>query len=185
MTQMQISATETGTLRVFHIDLPAQAIHRFTTQAGTGEWPLQYALGAKNLRSSFVEVVSIRDLEQMTLSTYLAEGYGLSGSCLESARQQLDGIKGHVLLLPASAFGNVAQTLTIASPLRWVATFSEKTRPASLNPLRSAGAKGVLAEDTGTDANTESGAKTLRGLLMVACCIVLLVLGMLLLKVTQ
>jgi len=67
-TEMHIKSSERGVIRVFHIDLPREAIERFTTQAGTGEWPMQYALGAKSLRSAFVEVINIRDLGDMSLS---------------------------------------------------------------------------------------------------------------------
>ncbi len=104
MTQMEIKSSESGITRVFHINLPLEAIERFTTQAGTGEWPLQYALGATKLRSSFVEVVNLRDLGEMPLSTYLRQGYELSGDDLKLSARELDSLTGHVLVLPSQAF---------------------------------------------------------------------------------
>lgn len=180
MTHMQISAAESGTLRVIHIDLPSQAVERFTTQAGTGEWPLQYALGAKSLRASFVEVVAIRDLGEMALSAYLTEGYGLTSTEFKAARPQINALKGHVLLLPSQAFGGVEQTLTISSPLRWIGTFSEDTRPASLNQLRSDGARGSLSG--GPSGPSPRDGNTLRGVLIAAVCVLLLVLGLFVLR---
>lgn len=172
MTTMQISATETGLTRVFQLDLPAQAIERFTTQAGTGEWPLQYALGATKLRPAFVEVIAIRDLADMSLSSYLAEGYGLTGADFKAARPQLDALKGHVVILPSQAFGGVQQTLTVASPLRWVGTFSEATRPAKLTPLRSDSARGTLGGASG--GASSKGGSTLLKLLLVALAVIVI-----------
>ena len=172
MTRMDIPATETGLTRVFHLDLPPQAVERFTNQAGTGEWPLQYGLGASVLRASFVEVVAIRDLGAMTLSTYLAEGYGLAGPDFKAARPMLDALRGHVVLLPSQAFAGTAQTLTVAPPLRWVGTFSEPGRPAKLTPLRSAGARGVLSGGSGGGGFSRGNSVLLKVIVAVLAVIV-------------
>lgn len=140
-TKMQIKSSERGVIRVFHIDLPREAIDRFTTQAGTGEWPVQYALGATSLRTPFVEVIDIRDLGDMAFSEYLASAHDVSGRDFETMRSQLDNLKGHVLVLPSQAFNQTEQELTISAPLRWVGTFNEPS-PASRGPaVRSDAAK--------------------------------------------
>ncbi len=92
-----------------------------------------------------VETLALRDLGSMPLSTYLAEGYGLTGDDFKAARPQLDGLKGHVLLLPSPAFGQIEQSLSISNPLRWIGTFTEDLRPADLTPLRSKSATGTLS----------------------------------------
>lgn len=144
MTTMQINGSESGIVRLFHLDLPPEAVERFATQAGTGEWPLKYALGAARLRPAFVEVVAIRDLGQMPLSAYLAEAYDLRGEDIRQMHPRIDTLRGHVLILPSQAFDHVTQELSIASPLRWIGTFSEDT-PAPRRPrLSSDAAKGTV-----------------------------------------
>jgi hypothetical protein len=132
-TKMHIKSSERGVIRVFHIDLPREAIERFTTQAGTGEWPLQYALGAKALRNSFVEVIDLRDLGDMSFSDYLVKAHDVSGDAFDAMRTQLDGLKGHALVLPSQAFDQTEQDLVIGTPLRWLGTFNEP-KPAGRGP---------------------------------------------------
>lgn len=161
MTAMQINGSESGTVRLFHLDLPPEAVDRFTTQAGTGEYPLQYALGASRLRPAFVDVVAIRDLGGMPLSAYLAEAYQLAGEDLRQMAPRLDALRGHVVILPSQAFDHVSQELSIASPLRWVASFHEAPVKPRGPALRSSAAAGTL---TGPRA---TGAPKLRRLLML------------------
>jgi len=139
-TKMHINSSERGVIRVFHIDLPREAIDRFTIQAGTGEWPLQYALGAKSLRNEFVEVVDIRDLGDMPLSDYLVSAHDVSGDAFKAMRTQLDALKGHVLVLASQAFNQTEQDLTISAPLRWIGTFNEPKPAGRGAPVKSASA---------------------------------------------
>lgn len=143
--KMHIKSSEAGVVRVFAIDLPKEAIERFTSQAGTGEWPLPYALGAKKLRNDQVDVVAIRDLDSMTLSSYLMQGYDIAAKEIKPMQAQLDSLQGHVLVLPSQAFGQVEQTLSVAHPLRWIGSFGEAKSARTLKPLRSASAKGIVA----------------------------------------
>ena len=140
---MHIKSSERGVIRVFHIDLPREAVERFTTQAGTGEWPLQYALGAKSLRPAFVEVIDLRDLGEMTLSQYLSNAHDLSSKELDAMRDRLNALTGVVLVLPSQAFNQTEQDLTISTPLRWIGTFNEPKPTATGAPVHSDAAKGV------------------------------------------
>lgn len=171
MTSMQIKESETGLTRVFHLDLPPEAVERFTTQAGTGEWPLQYGLGATKLRPAFVEVVAIRDLADMPLSTYLSEAYGAMGADFKADRARLDALKGHVVVLPSQAFDATAQTLTVAAPLRWIGTYTDTPRAAGTPPLRSSSSKGTLSGGK-PDGSMSRGGSTLLKLLVVALAVV-------------
>jgi hypothetical protein len=145
MTQIEINGSDNDTLRVVHLDLPREAVERFVTQAGTGEWPVKYALGATELRSDFVDVVDIRDLGDMPLSAYLMSAHGVTKAALAADRDMLDGLTGHVLLLPAQSFARVSQTLTISPPLRFVGTYGEvkpKGRGATVSSQSAQGGAG-------------------------------------------
>ncbi|ETX27599.1 aspartate carbamoyltransferase catalytic subunit [Roseivivax isoporae] len=161
---MEISAAEEGVTRVFHLDLPADAVERFTTQAGTGEWPLQYALGAETLRPAFVEVVRLSDLGDMALSTYLAEAHALSGPDFEAARPQLDALAGHVVVLPSQAFDHTAQVLNVQSPLRWIGTFLEPRVRRAAAPLHSEAARGTSGGSSRDGGRALGGNRLLRAL---------------------
>ena len=182
MTTMQINGSETGTVRLFHLDLPPEAIERYTTQAGTGEYPLQYGLGAKRLRPAFVDVVAIRDLGDMSLSAYLAEAYQLAGADFRDMRPRIDALQGHVVVLPSQAFDHVTQDLTVASPLRWVGTFREEAASGRGPTPRSKAAHSRPAGDTADKAPSDRRmpplAMTALGVLAV------LVLGWLVLGLT-
>lgn len=138
---MNIRESETGIVRVFHLDLPPEAIERYTTQAGTGEWPLMYGLGAKKLSSAFVDIVDIRDLEGMPLTTYLSSAHNLAPETLAASAAQLDRLRGHVLVLPSQAFMRTAQSIHASTPLRWIGTFEEIKAGTTAVPLKSKAAK--------------------------------------------
>jgi len=174
---MHIKSTERGVVRVFHVDLPREAVERFTTQAGTGEWPLQYALGAKSLRQAFVEVIDLRDLGEMPLSQYLVNAHDVSGPEFDSTRPRLDALTGFVLVLPSQAFDRTEQDLTISSPLRWIGTFNEPEPATRGAPVRSAAARG-----TGSGASAPEKRPGGSALLFVAVLFVLIAGGIILAK---
>ena len=167
--KIDIRESERGVVRVFLLDLPAQAIERFTVQAGTGEWPLKYGLGASHLNAHFIDVVDLRDLSGMTLSAYLAEGYAIPKANLREAEAQLNALKGHVVIVSSRAFDNRAQTLTVQTPLRWVGTFEEQKGRTITPPLRSKSAKG-----SGQRSTPDTGAqkKAILRALMVGLAVI-------------
>ncbi|MBS0126353.1 aspartate carbamoyltransferase catalytic subunit [Aestuariicoccus sp. KMU-90] len=166
---MQINGSERDTVRLFHLDLPREAVERFVTQAGTGEWPLKYALGATVLRTAFVDVVDIRDLGQMSLSQYMTEAHGASGDDFRQMRNRIDALTGHVVILPAQAFDNTSQTLSIATPLRWIGTFAETRAKPKGARLQSDAARGALG---GQPAPAGTGGSGLLRLIALAVAIV-------------
>ena len=174
MTTMRINGSETGTVRVFHLDLPPEAVERFTTPAGTGEFPLQYALGAKDLRASFVDVVNIDDLGEMSVSSYLSEAYQVQGPELRQMKPQLDALRGHLVILPSQAFGHVGQELTVASPLRWIGTFSEEAATPRGPALRATSATGSAG--VGVPGKTPDSRRPLAVTLIGLAVLVLIVL---------
>ncbi|SFD91185.1 aspartate carbamoyltransferase catalytic subunit [Roseivivax sediminis] len=158
MSDLEVRAAETGIVRVFHLDLPADAVERFTGEAGTGEWPVKYALGATALRRDFVEIVAIRDLGAMTLPGYLEEAYDIAGKDLEADRAELEALTGHVLVLPSQAFERTAQTLDVRPPLRFVGAYREPGASAPAAPLHSAASGG--AGTGGSAPNTAPGRRS-------------------------
>ena len=166
-TAMHIKSSESGVIRVFHIDLPREAIERFTTQAGTGEWPLQYALGAKSLRPAFVEVIDLRDLGEMSLSQYLINAYDVSGSDFSAMRPRLDALTGFVLVLPSQAFDQTAQDLTIATPLRWIGTFNEPEARMGAAKIQAKSAKGTVSAKSVPAPSSNTGLWVVIGLFVL------------------
>ncbi|MCT4554283.1 MAG: aspartate carbamoyltransferase catalytic subunit [Pelagimonas sp.] len=144
MTQIPINGSETGVVRLFHLDLPAEAIERFTVQAGTGEWPLKYGLGAEKLRAAFVEVVDLRDLAGLSLTGYLRDGYGVDPANLKADQAMINALKGCVVILPSTAFDTHSQTLTIAPPLRFIGAYGEVQATARTPRLRSHSTQGTI-----------------------------------------
>jgi hypothetical protein len=178
--QIEINGSDSGTLLVFQLDLPGEAVERFTVQAGTGEWPLKYALGATTLRNGFVDVVDIRDLEQMRLSQYLTEAHNASGDAFNADRNRLDALTGHLVILPAQAFDNTSQTLRIAPQLRLIGSYSEATGKSAGPKLGSASAKGLLAHGKSPQSANGSSPFFKFALAGVAVLIVLILAAVLL-----
>ncbi len=176
MTQMHINGSAPDMLRLFHLDLPPEAIERFTTQAGTGEYPLKYALGASHLRPAFVDVIDIRDLGDMALSDYLVSAYQVTGDDFRQMKPRIDALQGHVVALPGRAFGHDSQDLAIAAPLRWIGTFPEETaRPRGPDP-RSASARPSPASGPAPAEPTRRH-RTMYVTLIVIALLVVLVAG--------
>ncbi len=152
MTKLTINGSEQNVTRLFVLDLPPEAVARFVTEAGTGEWPLRASLGAKALRSGFVDVIAIADLGGMPLTGYLMAAHGVPEEELAPMAPQIDALKGHVIAMPSQAFAQTSQTLTVAFPLRWIGTFGEAT-PARPGPaLKSKAARGSVPRKPVSDA---------------------------------
>lgn len=157
---MEIRESETGMVRVFHLDLPNEAIERYTVQAGTGEWPLMYGLGAKKLSAAHIDIVDLRDLEGMALTSYLQEAHGLPAAALKDHAPQLNRLRGHVLILPSNAFARTAQTITARTPLRWIGTFEADKARMMAPPIKSKSAKRGGAVEQNPQISTEIDGKT-------------------------
>ena len=73
-----------------------------------------------------VEIVPSGVFNEMGLTQYLVDGYGVAERELEGRRAALDAVSGLVILLPSSAFGGAEVTLTPDPSLRLVGMFSEE-----------------------------------------------------------
>ena len=171
MTRIEVNGSDTTTLRLLHLDLPPAAVERFTQMAGTGEWPLKYALGASKLRESLVDVVAIKDLGPMRLSQYLAQAHEVSARALGSEAARIDALEGHVVILPPRAFDGTSQTLTISPPLKLVGSFAEEAPARRGAPITTHSAQG--AGGGGTPAQPGKGGSTALKLILTAVALVL------------
>ncbi len=141
--RMQISATETGLVRVFAIDLPPETIAEFTNPDSPDIAAIRDALGAEALSPGHVDLVRLADLGELGLDGYLVDGLGVAEDEIATDRTRLRALRGYVLVLPSRAFAGTAQTLTPRAPLRWIGTYAEPRAKSDFTPLTSEGAKGA------------------------------------------
>ncbi|MEQ9694170.1 hypothetical protein [Shimia sp. SDUM112013] len=181
---MKVSEQERGLIRIFSIDPEAEpplmsVEPDWTADPHDPPWPLRDALGAKYLDSDFIELFDVADLGEMGLSGYLVEGLGVDASALKEDRQQLDALKGHVLIVLSSAFGGFAQTLAPRAPLRWVGTYFEDRPPVVYAPLPSESAKGPVAPPKNTPSAPSGNPHLMVLLAIIALPVLLAVLALL------
>ena len=142
MSDLSISATEHGKLRVFAL---SDSLFREIENTG-GLDPLAQALGLYTLGVHDVQVVQTDTVDGMGLSGLLANGYDITPPPQDSAL--LDAIEGTVALIRSTAFTGPV-TLTLTGEAKFIATYSEGKAPApKFTPLESDAAKGVLTGPT-------------------------------------
>lgn len=129
---MEISAHETGLVRVFSVDLPTEEIDAF--RSGTPS-ALEKALGTQNLDPAYVELFDIADLEELGLRGYMRDGLGVAEADLTEDAAQIDALKGPVLVLLSGAFRDKKHTLSPQTPLRWIGTWREEKAPVNFEPM--------------------------------------------------
>ncbi|MEX1236004.1 MAG: hypothetical protein WEB56_13560 [Roseovarius sp.] len=142
--KIEITATETGVVRVFAVDIPADQIAAFT--ARNGRWPLREALGAEALDADYVEVFDASDLASVGLPGYLADGHAIPEDQLEPMRARLMAQEGTLMVVTSRAFQGTAQTLTPRAPLSLIGTFQEADDPITFGALPDASARTPEAE---------------------------------------
>ena len=138
MSDLSISATEYGKLRVFALDdqLTIEIENKGTLD------PLAQALGSYTLGVQDVQIVQTQSVDVMGLSGLLVDGYDVTLSSTEVAL--LDALEGTVALIRTSAF-QAPVTLRPTGTAKLAATFTEGKAPAPhFTPLESDAVKGVL-----------------------------------------
>ena len=145
-SEWSIPAGEHGVIRVFALDLDETDADRFAraVSGAADGGPVRDALGAGALDPEFVEVFPVSDLAEMGLAGYLVTGLGAAEDQVTPFQSQLDGIRGHVVIVLSSAFGGEAMALSPRAPLRPVVTVREPLPMPSFTPLTSEGASGQL-----------------------------------------
>ncbi|MBA83400.1 hypothetical protein ACSSNL_00695 [Thalassobius sp. S69A] len=141
--RIEVPASETGVVRLFAVDLPADEIEDFADFEREGALMIS-ALGVYDLNPSCVEIFPVAQLDDMGLANYLIEAYSIDPADLKDDRTFLNNIRGHVALVSSGAFRGKAQTLRPYHPLRWLGTWSEPRPQLDLSPIPSDAARDTL-----------------------------------------
>ncbi|MEM6576857.1 MAG: aspartate carbamoyltransferase catalytic subunit [Pseudomonadota bacterium] len=163
-----IRAGERGVVRLFRIDLPEEAVARFSdNDTLTGRWPLKEALGVEDINERFVDIFAIRDLDDMGLTGYMTEGLGVSEDEIAPHLERLNALDGHVVVVLSGAFKGLAVTLLPRAPLRWVGTFFEDRPAVKFEKLPSDGSEPKPAEKKAPSNAAMSGRVATLALLVI------------------
>ena len=116
-----VRAGERGRVRVFALDyqLSMEIAHIGTYDR------LYRALGVDGLQDEDVQIVDIKALEELGLSGFLTEGYGVSEAEVSQIAETLDALQGKVAVIRSGAFQGAEVTLPSASEARLVAILGE------------------------------------------------------------
>lgn len=172
--RMQIEAREHGLVRVFTLDIdPGEIDAWMPPEDADATWPLRDALGAQRLTPDKVEVFRADTLAGIGLTGYLVDGAGVDPSEIGQDAARLDALRGVLVVIPSSAFGDTAQTLSVTSPLRHVGTYREEAPEVAFHPLPAPGGDGLV---TGMPDAAPDPGRSPRGSLIVLAAIALVAL---------
>ncbi len=116
----EVPSSERGVVRLFTTDLDAEGNAAITAEN------VHRLLGDNlDLDPSRVEVFPSTVIEEMGLSAYLSEGYGIPESDLRGTAAKLDRMKGLVILVASAAFKGQEATLAPADGIRFVGAYRE------------------------------------------------------------
>lgn len=136
----EVTASETGIVRVFTTDLELQGDAAITPNN------VQKLLGEGiELDPSKVEVFPSKMIAPVGFTTYLSEGHGIPESDLAGTAAALDALSGLVIVISSEAFKGQAVTLDPAAGIRLVGAFREPGTPPPRTMSEVTAAKGVLS----------------------------------------
>lgn len=169
-----VPASEYGLVRVFTTDLEPQGDAAITAQN------VQRLMGeGVDLDPSKVQVFPAKMIEDMGLTAYLSEGYGISESDLAGTAAALDSQTGLLVVVPSSAFMGREVSLDPNPIMRLVGTFREAgaAPPKRMEPTSSAEGvvpPGVARIDPRAVRETRRSWMIALGALIAAAALVLL-----------
>ncbi len=117
---LDIPQGESGRLRLFHLEMGAEEL-RFLSEEGA----IRNVLGVGDLDESRVQVIKIKELDDLGLIGFLREGCDISEDQLGHHEAELEALTGAVMLVPSSAFSDAVQ-IQPDPRLRPVLTVREK-----------------------------------------------------------
>ncbi len=135
-TGLHVRPNETGVVRVFALELPPEQA-RFLREPGAAA----QLLGVASLVDAQVDVIELRDLDEVGLSGYLTEGLGVPEADVATDRELLDSLTGWVMVVRSKAFGGHATTMSLGDGVRLVALLGEPPTDWSATPLSTDSAK--------------------------------------------
>lgn len=127
---LRVGPLEVGVVRLFALDMPAERA-RFLREPGAAA----QVLGVEGLDDDEVAIFPIRDLGEMGLAGYLAEGFGIDPAQLEPDRAALETLEGWVMVVRSRAFGGRAVTLRPDPAVRPIGAWVEPGVDWSGGPL--------------------------------------------------
>lgn len=133
-TTLKVGPNEVGLLRVF--SLATAHMSKDDLRAIQGEDKATTLFSAPKLVEDGLEVFPVTELEDIGLTQYLLDGWGIEHKQADSFRNQLENIKDHVVILRSRAFGGNAQTLNLQPGLHLVTTFEEPGEILKFQTLR-------------------------------------------------
>jgi hypothetical protein len=134
---IEISGSETGVVRVFATPRAATALR------DPAALRAELGIDAEGVNTDNIDVVDIADLHAMALSTYLRQAHGVAENAPGLA--DLDTRRGTVLIVPSRMFAGRPSVMRPATGVRLLARLTEEAaEPASLAPLHSDGAEGLI-----------------------------------------
>lgn len=166
-----VPAGEHGRIRVFALDLPPEQAE-FLREPGA----VDQMLGLAGLDSSQIDVIRLRDLEELGLTGYLTEGCGLPNELISADREMLDALQGYVLVLRSPAFGGKAAALAPQPGVRLIATYDEPGTDWRAEPIRSDSARPYSAPRTSPRAARSRARRIGGGLFAVVMLLIVLVI---------
>lgn len=146
---LTVPASDHGKMRVFAVtgDLPEGLATG--TPAGFAA-----AFGAAGLDPTYVDVVNLDDLGEMTLPGYIQQGYDFTLDAVDIAA--LAPLTGTVVLIMSRAFAGAEVSLTLAPGITHVTTCGDSARMTVAAPLESAGATGSLSPTGGKKPKSDA-----------------------------
>ena len=117
-----VSAHETGMIRVYEIGLPPDEAARLAEGDADG---MAEVLGVDRLDPAGVEVIDATALAGVGVDGYLVEGLGADEAALAADGARLRALSGPVAIVRSQAFGGRAVTLSPSSVLRPVGIYPE------------------------------------------------------------
>jgi hypothetical protein len=137
-SDITVAAGERRVVRVFALDLPAAQL------AFLREEPNAIAdmLGGGPLDPDHVDLIRLRDLDDLGLAGYLSEGCDVDAADLAAQRDRIEALTGHVLVVLSRAFSGEARMLQPKPGVTLAARFGQRETDWSANaPLTSDSAK--------------------------------------------
>lgn len=115
-----ISKSEKGVVRIFTTDMETEGSAAITPEN------VHRLLGdGLKLDAANVEVFPSTVIEEMSLSRYLQEGYGVPSDDIKGTAAALDALKGLIIVVSSRAFGGAATVLQPKNGIRFVGLFHE------------------------------------------------------------
>lgn len=150
-----IAASERNTCRVFAVDMDLHDLRALRSD-GSIEGPLSadtvaplLGLEPEDLDIAHAEMFDVAELDELGLTDYLIEGYGIAEAAIAADRARLAGVTGQVLILFSPAFRGRAVHLRPDPRLSLVGTYAEEVPPVVFEPLPDADTQGSLSPEPG------------------------------------